>query len=501
MTTIKSWVTLATNDSYALGALVLAHSLKNVGTKHQLTILITPGVTASMKEQIHKVFNDVKVVDVLDSKDEAHLALMSRPELGITFTKLHCWTLINYEKCVFLDADTLVLQNCDELFDREELSAAPDPGWPDCFNSGVFVFKPSLDTFKQLLDFAKSKGSFDGGDQGLLNLFFKDWAHKDISKHLSFTYNVVWSSTYSYLPALKQFGQNMKIVHFIASSKPWLQKFDVGSRIVTSTSGGSGLQALLQFWWDLFCKHVHPVLSTQMGGLAAQFANLPLGEKSADQQALEDFLRRQSWEHGNVDYLGKDSFSNIWAKINETLETPSESKVEPNVTLTTPQSLEIVHTQEIKPLKSALKKTSTTSQPDHSELTGSIETTTKQLEKLDFKKDDSEESKVPLTPTVTSPTPPTTPSTQLQESPKPIEPSKDIPTPEDPPKEILKTVKPESIKSEPAEEVKESVQQTNEPVMTEEKHVSNEPPVPPKRTHKPSGLDDSKNVPPPAQEK
>lgn len=33
---------------------------------------------------------------------------MSRPELGVTFTKLHCWTFTNYEKCVFLDADTLV---------------------------------------------------------------------------------------------------------------------------------------------------------------------------------------------------------------------------------------------------------------------------------------------------------------------------------------------------------------------------------------------------------
>jgi alpha-N-acetylglucosamine transferase len=29
---------------------------------------------------------------------------------------------------VFLDADTLVLSNCDELFDREEFSAAPDAG-------------------------------------------------------------------------------------------------------------------------------------------------------------------------------------------------------------------------------------------------------------------------------------------------------------------------------------------------------------------------------------
>lgn len=55
-----------------------------------------------------------------------------------------------------------MLQNCDELFEREELSAAPDPGWPDCFNSGVFVYKPSQDTFAELLEFARTRGSFDG---------------------------------------------------------------------------------------------------------------------------------------------------------------------------------------------------------------------------------------------------------------------------------------------------------------------------------------------------
>lgn len=56
----------------------------------------------------------------------------------------------------------------------------------------------------------------------------------------------------------------MKIVHFIASSKPWLQSFNTETRLVTSTHGGSGLQELLQLWWDLFCHHVHPGLSTEM---------------------------------------------------------------------------------------------------------------------------------------------------------------------------------------------------------------------------------------------
>lgn len=86
----------------------MAYSLKKVNTAHQLAVLITPGVTQSMREKLQKVFNLVQEVNVLDSKDAANLALLARPELGITFTKLHCWRLTQYEKCVFLDADTLV---------------------------------------------------------------------------------------------------------------------------------------------------------------------------------------------------------------------------------------------------------------------------------------------------------------------------------------------------------------------------------------------------------
>lgn len=57
---------------------------------------------------LETVFDEVIMVDVLDSGDSAHLTLMKRPELGITLTKLHCWSLTQYSKCVFMDADTLV---------------------------------------------------------------------------------------------------------------------------------------------------------------------------------------------------------------------------------------------------------------------------------------------------------------------------------------------------------------------------------------------------------
>ncbi|XP_078695445.1 uncharacterized protein LOC144924286 isoform X2 [Branchiostoma floridae x Branchiostoma belcheri] len=264
----EAFVTLVTSDSYSFGALVLGQSLRAVHTTRKLAILVTPQVSDNVREQLGKVYDDVHLVDVVDSGDTEKLALLSRPELGITFTKLHCWRLTNYTKAVFLDADTLVLRNVDDLFDKEELSAVPDIGWPDCFNSGVFVFRPSEDTYQALLQCAKTAGSFDGGDQGLLNTFFSDWGTKDISRHLSFLYNMTSTIHYSYLPAFNRFGGDVKIVHFIGPIKPWHHQYDTKSGTVKPhPNQDSSLPPhhmdFLQAWWDVFMNRVKPLLEGQ----------------------------------------------------------------------------------------------------------------------------------------------------------------------------------------------------------------------------------------------
>ncbi|PIO74451.1 glycosyltransferase, family 8 [Teladorsagia circumcincta] len=152
----EAWVTLATHDGYAQGALVLAHSLKAVGTTKKLHCMLTNTVSPSLRDELASQFDEVTYVDVLDSNDQENLALIQRPDLGCTFTKLHCWRLTQYTKAVFLDADTMVLQNADELFERPEFSAAADIGWPDCFNSGVFVYVPSMETYRKKLSEACS---------------------------------------------------------------------------------------------------------------------------------------------------------------------------------------------------------------------------------------------------------------------------------------------------------------------------------------------------------
>ncbi|KAG7501931.1 glycogenin-1 isoform X2 [Solea senegalensis] len=247
----EAFVTLATTESYCMGATVVARSLQRHGTTRSIVAMVTPNVSQKSRLDLESVFDEVIVVDMMDSEDRYHLALLERPELGITFTKIHCWTLTHYSKCVFLDADTLVLCNVDELFERDELTAAPDPGWPDCFNSGVFVFKPSLHTHARLLDHALQHGSFDGGDQGLLNSFFSSWPHTDIAKHLPFIYNLSASSIYTYLPAFQHFGHNAKIVHFLGAMKPW------SSHSQWEAGHSHTMRRFVSLWWREYDTQQH----------------------------------------------------------------------------------------------------------------------------------------------------------------------------------------------------------------------------------------------------
>lgn len=337
----ESYVTLATNDNYVIGALTLAESLRRTNTNRLLTVLITNDVSGHLQETLRQVFDNVITVDILDSNDSLNLALLKRPELGVTFTKLHCWRLEQFKKCVFLDADCLVLTNVDDLFEREEFSAATDVGWPDCFNSGVFVFRPSAQTYSNLLQFAVEHGSFDGGDQGLLNSYFKDWSSSDASRRLPFIYNMTTNVSYSYAPAFNQFRETVKIVHFIGAQKPWYYSYNVNTRSVVGQADSYHLNQ----WWALFVEAVLPRLSEetrnrvrlQLVGLETQNRQ----DASSTQQPIGNFPEAHShytasapasgveigsdqhqnlWERGQIEYTGRDSFSNIQAHLDAQLQ-------------------------------------------------------------------------------------------------------------------------------------------------------------------------------------
>lgn len=64
-------------------------------------------------------------------------------DLVNVFTKLSIWRLTQYDKAVFLSANLLVIQNVDELFEKPELSATPNPGEDRCIQTYFnIILKP-----------------------------------------------------------------------------------------------------------------------------------------------------------------------------------------------------------------------------------------------------------------------------------------------------------------------------------------------------------------------
>lgn len=119
--------------------------------------------------------------------------IAGRLDLNQVLTKLHVFRLTQYSKVLFLDADVLPIRPLSHLLTLpHEFSAAPDVGWPDIFNSGVMALTPSQASFDQLMQLQKTTGSWDGGDQGLLN----EWRGGNWNR-ISFTYNTTPTAAYT----------------------------------------------------------------------------------------------------------------------------------------------------------------------------------------------------------------------------------------------------------------------------------------------------------------
>ena len=139
-----AYATLVTNHDYGIGAAVLGFKLKKLNTSADRIIMVTNSVPQNTITLLEHYWDKVVNVSQLESSDNEMLVLLKRPELSVTYSKLNVWKLTDYQKIAFLDADMMPLSNVDDLFEYEELSACRDIGWPDCFNSGLFVLKPSV---------------------------------------------------------------------------------------------------------------------------------------------------------------------------------------------------------------------------------------------------------------------------------------------------------------------------------------------------------------------
>ncbi|KAL5357913.1 nucleotide-diphospho-sugar transferase [Aspergillus floccosus] len=249
------YCTLLLSDNYLPGAVVLAHSLRDNGTKAKLVVLYTPDtLQPATINELQTVYDELVPVHPTINNTPANLWLMDRPDLIATFTKIELWRQTQYRRIVYIDCDVVAVRAPDELLSLEvDFAAAPDVGWPDCFNSGVMVLRPNMQDYFALKALAERGVSFDGADQGLLNMHFRNW-HR-----LSFTYNCTPSASYQYIPAYKHFQSTISMVHFIGAQKPWNMP-----RQVSPTE--APYNQLLGRWWAIYDRHYRPVISTPDSG-------------------------------------------------------------------------------------------------------------------------------------------------------------------------------------------------------------------------------------------
>uniref|UniRef100_A0A0W0FAM2 Putative glycosyltransferase family 8 protein GLGEN n=1 Tax=Moniliophthora roreri TaxID=221103 RepID=A0A0W0FAM2_MONRR len=281
-----AFATLVTSDDYLPGALTLAAALRDIHPSPPVppevafttVCLVTPEtVDVSTIKLLRRAFNVVIGVEVITQEDDKNLRLLGRPDLSTVLTKLHVFRLTQYSKIIFLDADVLPIRPLSHLFSLpHEFSAAPDVGWPDIFNSGVMVLSPGEDKFNELQELLKSRGSWDGGDQGLLN----EWRGQNWNR-ISFTYNttptaaytsvvtsymrLIWVKTshtrlYSYAPAYARFGSQISAIHFIGSNKPWRSiayraPFQNTSQVESSQQPAYDYNSLVDRWFAIYDKY------------------------------------------------------------------------------------------------------------------------------------------------------------------------------------------------------------------------------------------------------
>ncbi len=232
----RAYVTaLAGGDDYVPGVEALGNSLSATDTAAGRIVLVTPSVSRAARDRVAACGWEVRQVDPIENPVPAAQLLFAR--FANVFTKLRAWDLPDVDKAVFLDADTIVLRNIDDLFDRRRFAAAPDFFLPDRFNSGVMLLEPSKDVFRAMRDRLASEASYDGGDQGFLNRFYPDWYAMPVEHRLPAGYNL-HHFVFQFLsahPSLRTaVEREVRVVHYTLQ-KPWQ---------TTTLSGGSHL------WWE-----------------------------------------------------------------------------------------------------------------------------------------------------------------------------------------------------------------------------------------------------------
>ncbi|CAL8113277.1 unnamed protein product [Orchesella dallaii] len=136
----QCWVTMALDDTSAIKALVLAKSLRRVVTTRKVAVIFCSDVSAKMRSALISTFDQCLKMDPSHEMNGIPMEL---------YVKIFCWSIPFIKTSVFLHPDTLVVKNCDDLFDRPGVSAKLDGAGN--IDTSVCILEPSLVTYEKMV--------------------------------------------------------------------------------------------------------------------------------------------------------------------------------------------------------------------------------------------------------------------------------------------------------------------------------------------------------------
>jgi glycogenin glucosyltransferase len=184
---MKKYVTCLSTDSYLPGVLILNQSLIDVGSKYPLLALVVDGLADATYKALEKAGIEYVVKKPEFKIDQATWDMNVDSDrferFNGSYFKIYALDA-PCEKIVLLDADIIVMQNIDDLFDMPHFSACwdedinpPNDGLSGFFCSGIMVICPDKKEFERAVSLANNfKLDRPGaGDQHIFNRLFPDW--------------------------------------------------------------------------------------------------------------------------------------------------------------------------------------------------------------------------------------------------------------------------------------------------------------------------------------
>ncbi len=235
--------TLVSTREYALGAVVLARTLRATNRAVKtgeiaLVALVPPhGVGGREISDLEAGWMEhagwkVVRVECLTHVD-GHNRGFLRPDLAsVSYSKLHLWTLVEYDRVVFIDADALVTGDVGHLLDNVHWAHA-DKGFVFDLNgveevngqvkTGLFGIRPSIKTHRKLLKgLRRNDINFTNNEQGFVSAVLRtQWGAVPAGQRMPGDEHLCSGACGMRLPVWAKQVASARVVDFQGLSKPW----------------------------------------------------------------------------------------------------------------------------------------------------------------------------------------------------------------------------------------------------------------------------------------